>query len=109
MQVEIEKTADAEKVSAEVEEKKSDTEKVKKCTEEFRRGKNLKNLIFQWIQLFIGAAIASAGLELFLIPNNVIDGGVVGLSIMGHYLLSTVPFGVEIRANMRKAKEIFGY
>ena len=32
--------------------------------------------------LVLGALITAAGLELFLIPNNVIDGGVVGLSIM---------------------------
>ena len=32
--------------------------------------------------IFIGAIIAAAGLEMFLIPNEVIDGGVVGISIM---------------------------
>lgn len=32
--------------------------------------------------IFLGSIIAAIGLELFLIPNNVIDGGVVGLSIM---------------------------
>ncbi|WP_313990609.1 YitT family protein [uncultured Selenomonas sp.] len=32
--------------------------------------------------LILGALITAVGLELFLIPNNVIDGGVVGLSIM---------------------------
>ena len=32
--------------------------------------------------LFIGAFIASVGLEIFLVPNDIIDGGVVGLSIM---------------------------
>ena len=32
--------------------------------------------------LILGAFITAVGLELFLIPNNVIDGGVVGLSIM---------------------------
>ncbi|MBR0284600.1 MAG: YitT family protein, partial [Selenomonadaceae bacterium] len=30
--------------------------------------------------IFIGAIIAAAGLEMFLIPNEVIDGGVVGIS-----------------------------
>jgi uncharacterized membrane-anchored protein YitT (DUF2179 family) len=29
-----------------------------------------------------------------LIPNQVIDGGVVGLSIMGHFMADGVPFGV---------------
>ena len=37
-----------------------------------------------------GAALASIGLEIFLIPNNIIDGGVVGISIMASYV-SGVP------------------
>jgi len=32
--------------------------------------------------IFVGAVIAAFGLEEFLIPNNVIDGGIVGVSIM---------------------------
>ena len=32
--------------------------------------------------LFLGAFIASIGLEIFLVPNKIIDGGIVGLSIM---------------------------
>ena len=36
----------------------------------------------KYLTIFVGAIIASIGLELFLIPNEVIDGGVVGLSIM---------------------------
>ena len=79
---------------SETQEKNSHDEKVQKHLIKFRHSRNLKNLIFQCIQLFIGAVIASIGLEMFLIPNNVIDGGVVGLSIMGHYLLPYTPFGV---------------
>ena len=56
--------------------------------------KHGKNILLQGIQLLIGAIIASIGLELFLIPNQVIDGGVVGLSIMGHYMFNNIPFGV---------------
>ena len=36
----------------------------------------------KYMMIFVGAIIAAIGLELFLIPNNVIDGGVVGISIM---------------------------
>lgn len=46
----------------------------------------------KYLYLFIGSIITAAGLEIFLIPNNIIDGGVVGISIM----LSAVtgwPFG----------------
>lgn len=45
------------------------------------------------LTLFIGTIITAAGLEIFLIPNNIIDGGVVGISIMGSYL-SGLPLGV---------------
>jgi uncharacterized membrane-anchored protein YitT (DUF2179 family) len=40
----------------------------------------------KYLTIFIGALIASVGLEIFLIPNEVIDGGVVGLSIMAQTL-----------------------
>ena len=43
--------------------------------------------------LFLGTIIAAAGLELFLIPNHVIDGGIVGISIMASYL-TDLPLGV---------------
>lgn len=48
--------------------------------------------IFRLIMIVIGAMIYVVGLELFLIPNNTIDGGVTGIALM----LSTitgVPFG----------------
>ena len=38
----------------------------------------LKNLLF----LTLGAFIAAFALEMFLVPNNIIDGGIVGISIM---------------------------
>ncbi|KMT21242.1 YitT family protein [Clostridium cylindrosporum] len=34
----------------------------------------------------LGAVLASLGLEVFLIPNNIIDGGIVGISIMASYI-----------------------
>ncbi|MBP5200032.1 MAG: YitT family protein [Schwartzia sp.] len=41
-----------------------------------------KNLLKKYFILFLGAFIASVGLEIFLVPNDIIDGGVVGLAIM---------------------------
>ena len=72
-------------------------EKINKQSVKFRHGRKLKNYIIQIIQLFIGASIASIGLEIFLVPNEVIDGGVVGLSIMARYLTG-LPFGVFLVA-----------
>ena len=44
--------------------------------------KGIMFYIKKGLPLILGALITAVGLELFLIPNNVIDGGVVGLSIM---------------------------
>lgn len=56
-----------------------------------KRGKWVKRLLF----LVLGSALAAVGLEIFLIPNNIIDGGVVGISIMAAYL-TKLPIGVFI-------------
>lgn len=48
-----------------------------------------KRLVF----LVIGAILVAFSLELFFVPNNIIDGGVVGLSLMGAYL-SDLPLGI---------------
>ncbi|MFS0878485.1 hypothetical protein CHH83_14030 [Bacillus sp. 7586-K] len=37
--------------------------------------------------IFIGAVLMAVGLEIFLVPNNVIDGGIVGISIILSHLL----------------------
>ncbi len=57
-----------------------------------KKGK-LKKIIFKYSCLFIGALLAAIGLEEFLIPNNIIDGGVVGISIITSYL-SNLPLGI---------------
>lgn len=51
-----------------------------------RQHANPKGLIKKYIILFIGSIIAAIGLEIFLIPNQIIDGGVVGISIMASHL-----------------------
>lgn len=43
--------------------------------------------------LTLGAAIAAAALELFLVPNRIMDGGVIGLSMITAYL-SGLPLGL---------------
>lgn len=56
---------------------------------------SIKKTILRYILLSIGAAIASVGLEIFLIPNKIIDGGIVGISIMAGYL-TKMPIGLYI-------------
>ena len=43
--------------------------------------------------IVLGASIAAVGLEAFLVPNNLIDGGVVGISIIGAELFG-LPLGL---------------
>lgn len=44
----------------------------------------------------LGAAIAACALELFLVPNNIIDGGIIGISIIVAYLFKQIPLGAVI-------------
>lgn len=44
--------------------------------------KLIKRIIF----VPLGALIVAVGLEIFLVPNNIIDGGVIGISILASYL-----------------------
>ena len=47
---------------------------------------SLGKIITRGILITIGALLMAVGLEIFLIPNNVIDGGITGISIMLSYL-----------------------
>jgi uncharacterized membrane-anchored protein YitT (DUF2179 family) len=51
--------------------------------------------IKKYVLLLIGAVLASIGLEIFLVPNNIIDGGIVGISIISSHL-TKFPLGVFI-------------
>jgi uncharacterized membrane-anchored protein YitT (DUF2179 family) len=42
----------------------------------------LSRVIFRIIAITIGAILMATGLEIFLVPNHVIDGGMTGISIM---------------------------
>lgn len=42
----------------------------------------LSRVIFRIIAITIGAILMATGLEIFLVPNHVIDGGITGISIM---------------------------
>ncbi len=54
-----------------------------------------KSIFFHGAGLLIGSMIYSAGLNLFLVPNHIIDGGVVGLSLIAD-ALSPVTFSVWV-------------
>lgn len=51
--------------------------------------------VYKFLFLTIGAILASIGLEIFLVPNNIVDGGINGISIITSYL-TKMPLGVSI-------------
>lgn len=60
-----------------------------KLTKKNKAARVLQKFIF----LFLGSILAASGLEFFLIPNNIIDGGVVGISIISSHL-TKIPLGI---------------
>jgi uncharacterized membrane-anchored protein YitT (DUF2179 family) len=50
------------------------------------RGLTTRKIIQRVMLITLGAALMAVGLEIFLVPNHVIDGGIVGISIMLSYL-----------------------
>jgi len=48
---------------------------------------------YHFSMIFIGSILAAIGLEEFLVPDNLIDGGVTGISIMAAYL-TKLPLGI---------------
>ncbi len=62
-----------------------------------RKRKIVIRILYRMLAITFGAALASVGLEIFLIPNNIIDGGIVGISIMASYL-SGIPIAAFLIA-----------
>ena len=57
-----------------------------KSDHEVREKHIVIRVLWKMLMLTIGAALAAVGLSIFLIPNSLIDGGVVGISIMASYV-----------------------
>lgn len=55
----------------------------------------LKEKIKRFTFITLGAMLTAIALELFLVPNKLLDGGIVGISIMSSHLLK-IPLGVFI-------------
>ena len=60
---------------------KKKPEKIKKTKLQLFREYTVRALF-----IIVGAFITAASLETFLLPNNIIDGGVIGISMMLHYV-----------------------
>ena len=50
-------------------------------------------ILYKYLFLLVGSLIAAVGLEVFLVPNNIIDGGIVGISIISSHL-TNIPLGI---------------
>src|SRR5574344_1754054 len=48
--------------------------------------RHIQDILINFIFLTLGPIIAAFALEIFLVPNKIIDGGIVGISIILHYL-----------------------
>lgn len=55
----------------------------------------LKEKIKRFSFITLGAILMAVALELFLVPNKLLDGGIVGISIMASHLLK-IPLGLFI-------------
>lgn len=53
--------------------------------------------LMRFILILVGAAMAAVAIELFLVPNSIIDGGIIGISLILDYL-TIVPFGILLVA-----------
>lgn len=57
-------------------------------------------LVTRLILIIIGAALAAVSIELFLIPNQIIDGGIIGISLIVDHItpdsLSFINFGTLV-------------
>ncbi|MBU7594998.1 YitT family protein [Metabacillus halosaccharovorans] len=51
------------------------------------QGLSKTKILKRGLFIFIGAVLMGVGLEIFLVPNQVIDGGIVGISIILSHLL----------------------
>jgi len=59
-----------------------------------KQGK-IKHNLFRIFFMLIGSLLTAVGLEIFLIPNSIIDGGIIGIAIIFSHL-TKLPLGIFI-------------
>jgi uncharacterized membrane-anchored protein YitT (DUF2179 family) len=59
------------------------------------RKTHLREAAADYAQIVIGSILVALGTNLFLVPNNVVSGGITGVAIIGHTLLHT-PVGIGV-------------
>lgn len=56
---------------------------------------SIGHLIRRYIMLLLGASLAAVAIELFLVPNTIIDGGVIGVSLLLNQI-TNINFGILV-------------
>ncbi len=59
-----------------------------------RKSREVVKTVFEYLMTAIGAVIAAFAIEEFLVPNNILDGGIVGISMIINSLLPKIPLPV---------------
>jgi len=54
-------------------------------------------IAFDYAEIVVGSLLVAAGTNMFFVPNNVVSGGVTGLSIIAHHYFKT-PVGMVVLA-----------
>lgn len=54
---------------------------------------SFQHFILRFLLILLGATMAAVSIELFLVPNSIIDGGIIGISLILDFL-TPVPFGI---------------
>jgi len=61
----------------------------------FRVKPKLREVMVDYAQIIVGSFLVGLGTNLFFVPNNVVSGGITGISILAHSLFGT-PVGAGI-------------
>ena len=54
------------------------------------RKESVMHLLYRLVMIVFGAACAAVAIELFLMPNKIIDGGIIGVSLILDYLTPNI-------------------
>src|SRR5699024_5657904 len=73
------------------------TQFLKRCVsmKKQHRPMTKRQFVFKYIALIIGATFAAAAIELFLVQNSIIDGGIIGIALLLNKI-TTINFGILV-------------
>jgi uncharacterized membrane-anchored protein YitT (DUF2179 family) len=73
---------------------------MEKTNKKVHKKESKTHLIYRLIMIVIGSLLAAVSIELFLMPNKIIDGGIIGISLILDYItpdsVSFINFGTLV-------------